>query len=130
MIVLGRTEWIKIRSTGERAEWSSRLKAKIDTGADWSRIGAEQAADLGLGPIVKTHVITTSSGAKEKRVRVPARVRIDGIELDTHFVISTGKKNVLIGLNTMKDLSTVFEVRIDPTREYLTKSGKPKAAAT
>lgn len=109
-----------------RAKWSSPLKAKLDTGADWSRIGAEKAADLRLGPILKVHEITTSSGAQENRVRVPARVLINGVDVHTHFVVSTGKENVIIGLNTMKELSQLSRFSIDPTRKHLSKIGMAK----
>ncbi len=126
MTALGRVEWIRIRSPRGRGKWSSPLEAKLDTGADWSRIGAEQAADLRLGPILKVHVITTSSGAKENRVRVPARVLINGVDVHTHFVVSTGKENVIIGLNTRKELSQQSRFRIDPTRKHLGKTGRAK----
>src|SRR2546425_12878080 len=109
---LGRVEWIRIRSPRGRGKWSSPVKAKLDTGADWARIGAEQAAGLRLGPILKGHVITTSSGAKKNRVRVPARVLINRVDAQRHSVVSTGKENVILGLHTMKPPTQRPRIRI------------------
>src|SRR2546426_1405768 len=84
LTALGRVEWMRIRSPSGMGKWSSPLEAKLDTGADWSRIGAEPAADLRLGPILKVHVITTSSGAKGNRVRDRKSTRLNS----SHLVIS------------------------------------------
>jgi predicted aspartyl protease len=124
---LGRVEWIRIRSKRGKKQWGPRLEAKLDTGADWSRIGAERAAELRLGPIEEVHEITTSNGAKENRIRVAASVRIGGVDVDTHFVVSTTREKVTIGLNTMKDLSHLLKFTIDPTRTILRKTGKRRA---
>ena len=58
MEIIGLTEPVRI--FGQNKE--KKVVAKIDTGADKSSISVKLAAELGLGPIVKTKMIKTSTG--------------------------------------------------------------------
>jgi hypothetical protein len=94
-------------------KWT-RFKAKLDTGAHYSRIGAKEAAALKLGPIIKVLKINTGSGS-ETRVVVPAEVRIGGLKINNvNFTVTTRRDGVLIGLRT---IGKRFE--ISPSKKYL-----------
>jgi hypothetical protein len=109
---LGRLEHVLIRRD-VNAKWQP-FDAKIDTGAFWSRIGAKEAARLRLGPISDVRTITTSNGGKERRVLVPAKLRIAGIRIAAHFTVSPRKSGVLIGRRTLGK-----RFRVSPSRRYL-----------
>lgn len=111
---LGRQEKVAIRAVGGKS-WK-RFTAKLDTGAVWSRIGAKKAAALKLGPIGDVRSIRTSDGGEQRRVIVPASLRIGDRRIAAHFTVSTAKPGVLIGRRTMGG-----RFRIDPKRRYLTK---------
>ena len=87
--------------------------AKIDTGADWSRIGARKAVDLGLGPIVDVVRVKTGSG-RQNRLLVPASVRIGRYQIAANFSVSMQRLGVLIGTRTMGSRFTV-----NPRKRYL-----------
>jgi hypothetical protein len=111
--VLGGREYVKVRS--RRGQKWSRFKAKMDTGAKWSRIGAQKAARMKLGPVLDVRTINTSNGGSERRVVVPATVRISGRRIKVLFTISTRKPGLLIGRRTINGR---FDVR--SWKRYLT----------
>ena len=116
MKTLGWREYVLIRRKTD-GKWI-RFKAKLDTGADRSRIGAKEAATLGLEPIVGIRKITTfGNGRRETRRVVSASVRIGGHRIAVKFRLSTSKSGVLIGKSTMGK-----RFKISPSQEYL--SGK------
>jgi hypothetical protein len=118
MKTLGLWEYILIRRMTD-GKWM-QFKAKLDTGADRSRIGAKEAAQLGLEPIKGVHKTTTfGNGRKETRRVVSASVRIGGHRINVKFRVSTSKSGVLIGRSTMK---TWF--KISPSQEYLSDPRK------
>ncbi len=115
MKILGLWEYVLIRRENGRT-WK-RFKAKLDTGALWSRIGAKEAAKLRLGPITDVCKIRTGSG-RETRVIVPAKVRIGMHQIAVRFTVSTRRDGVLIGRRTIGK-----RFRISPSRKYLSEPG-------
>jgi hypothetical protein len=110
---VGRREHVLIRRvTGKK--WTL-FSAKLDTAAFWSRIGAREAAKLGLGPITHVLRIRTSGGRTELRVLVPATLRIGGHRIAANFTVSTRRPGILIGRRTMGKRFTVA-----PSKRYLT----------
>lgn len=111
MKTLGLWEYVQIRPKPD-GRWK-RFKAKFDTGATWSRIGAKEAAMLKLGPITEVHKIKTGSG-RETRLVVPATVQIAGHRITAHFTVSTSRSGVLIGRRTIGK-----RFIINPSQKYL-----------
>jgi hypothetical protein len=112
---LGLREKVAIRAVDGK-KWRM-FSAKIDTGAVWSRIGARKAANLALGPILDVIRVKTGSG-KQRRLLVPASVRIGRYQIAARLSISMQRGGVLIGTRTMGGRFTV-----DPKKQYLT--GRP-----
>lgn len=109
MKTLGLWEYVQIRRLGG-VKWTW-YKAKLDTGADNSRIGAKDAAALKLGPIIKVLPITGHG----TRVVVPAEVRIGPLKINNvNFTVSTRNDGVLIGRRTMGK-----RFIISPSEKYL-----------
>jgi len=113
---LGLHEYVLIRPQNSR-KWK-RFEAKIDTGAKWSRIGVREAIKLGLGPIVDVLTITTGTG-KERRIVVPACVKIGKYRVAVRFTISTRRREVLIGRRTIGKRFQVI-----PSEQYVTRVRK------
>jgi hypothetical protein len=111
---LGLREKVAIRAHGGK-KWRM-FSAKLDTGAGWSRIGAGKAAKLGLGPILDVKPIGTSDGGAQRRLIVPASLRIAGYQLAARFTVSMGKPGVLIGRRTIGSRFV-----IDPKKSYLAR---------
>ena len=110
---LGLHENVLIRPQHGR-KWK-RFKAKIDTGAKWSRIGVEEAVKLRLGPIINARTIRTGTGS-ERRIVVPASVKIGKYRVAVQFTISTRRSGVLIGRRTIGK-----RFRIIPSKSYVCK---------
>ena len=75
----------------------------------------KKAAELRLGPILKVVDIGTSDGSTQRRILVPASLRIATIQIDARFTVSMSKPGVLIGRRTMGS-----RFRVDPKKRYLT----------
>ena len=108
-IVIGLTENITL--IGEKKK---RVVAKIDTGADKSSIDIRLAAELRLGPVVKTRLIKSASGSRVRPI-ISAEVIFAKKQMKVHFSIadrSHMKYRVLIGKNILKK-----GFLIDPSRE-------------
>ena len=114
MKTLGLWEYVFIRRK-DSGKWK-RFKAKLDTGAFWSRIGAKEAAALKLGPITSTRKIRTGSGS-ETRVVVPAKVWIGGRRIAVSFTVTTRRAGILIGRRTMGK-----RFKVSPAQRYLAGS--------
>ena len=112
---LGLREKVAICAVGGK-KWRM-FTAKMDTGAVWSRIGARKAADLALGPILDVVRVKTGSG-RQRRLLVPASVRIGRYQIAARFSVSMQRRGVLIGTRTMGGRFTV-----DPQKHCLT--GRP-----
>jgi len=113
-LTLGLREKVAIRD-GD-GTWH-RFTAKLDTGAAWSRIGVRKAAKLKLGPILDVIDIGTSDGGTQRRILVPASLRIAIFQIDARFTVSMSKPGVLIGRRTMGS-----RFRVDPKKSYLSKA--------
>jgi hypothetical protein len=90
------------------------VMARIDTGATKSSVDFQLAADLELGPILKTKLVRSASGTGLRPV-VSARIILADKEIKTEFTLadrSNMKYRVLIGQNI---LSQGF--LIDPVKE-------------
>jgi len=103
--ILGVREKVAIRAVGGK-KWRM-FTAKLDTGAEYSRIGADKAVKLRLGPLVDVKRMKTSGGGRQRRVIVPASVRIGGYQISVRFSISMRRPGVLIGCRTMRGRFTV-----------------------
>jgi hypothetical protein len=114
-LMVGLRENVAIRA--QDGSWH-RFTAKFDTGAKWSRIGASKAAKLRLVPILEVRPIGTSDGGTQRRIIVPASLRVGGYQIDARFTVSMGKSGVLIGRRTIGSRFTV-----DPKKTYL--AGRP-----
>jgi hypothetical protein len=108
--------WEKVAIRARKGKRWQRFPAKLDTGASWSRIGAQKAAKLKLGPILEVRSISTSDGGKQRRVLVPASLRIGNYQIAARFTVSMRKPGVLIGRRTMGS-----RFQIDPKKRYLSK---------
>ncbi|HII71490.1 TPA: hypothetical protein HA265_01920 [Candidatus Woesearchaeota archaeon] len=95
--------------TGKRKE----VLGRIDTGATKSSIDVRLAADLELGPILKTKIVKSASGRSLRPV-VKATVLLADKEVKTEFTIADRadmKYPVLVGQNILKGFL------IDPVKE-------------
>jgi hypothetical protein len=86
--------------------YSTKVIAKIDTGAGVSSIDVGLAAELSLGPLLKTEKIKSSLGAA-KRAVVKAKVTVKGKTIVSNFTISDRSRlkfPLLLGKNSLKKL--------------------------
>jgi len=91
-----------------------KVVAKIDTGADKSSIDIRLAAELRLGPVVRTSFIKSASGSKVRPI-ISADIVFAGRNMKVHFSIADRahmKYRVLIGKNILKK-----GFLIDPSKE-------------
>ncbi len=92
---------------------SAKVLGRIDTGATKSSIDVRLAAELSLGPILKTKIVKSASG-KSLRAVVQAKVHLADKEFKTDFTIADRaemKYPVLIGQSILKGFL------IDPVKE-------------
>ena len=79
--------------------------AKVDTGATKSSIDSRLAAELRLGPVLKSKMVKSASGTRVRPV-IKVGVILKGKEFATQFTIADRqdmKYKVLIGLNILKN---------------------------
>ncbi len=108
--VIGLSEYVKIIGRdGER-----KIKARIDTGATKSSIDTNLAADLHLGPVIKSKMVKSAHGNKVRPV-IECEIEIAKNNLKAEFTLaerSHMKYRVLIGQNVLKK-----GFLIDPSKE-------------
>ena len=109
--VIGLVEPVTILGPkGEKQEVASR----IDTGATKSSMDIKLAADLSLGPILRTKLVRSASGTGLRAV-INATIILAGLEIKSEFTLADRSKMkypILIGQNI---LSNGF--LIDPSKE-------------
>ncbi|MBW2977324.1 RimK/LysX family protein [Candidatus Woesearchaeota archaeon] len=100
-IVVGLTENVTIIGPkGKR----KRITSRIDTGATKSSVDAKLAAELSLGPIIKTKLIKSASGNKMRPV-LKAEIKIAKKDLKEEFTVADRshlRYKVLVGQNILK----------------------------
>ena len=80
------------------------VTARIDTGASKNSVDAKLAAELNLGPIIKTKLVKSAHGNKLRPV-VKARIKIAEKELKSEFTVADREHmtyKALIGQNILK----------------------------
>jgi len=109
-IIIGLIE--KVRIFGKNKE--KALLAKIDTGATKSSMDSRLAAQLQLGPVIKTKLVKSAHGNKLRPV-IESEIEIANKRMKTEFTLADRthmKYHVLIGQNILKD-----GFLIDPSRK-------------
>ena len=99
--IIGLTE--KITIFGEKEKISKKVIARIDTGATKSSIDVSLAAEIKIGPILKTKLIKSASGSTMRPI-VMATVELAGKKLEAEFSIADRnhmKYPILIGQNIL-----------------------------
>ncbi|MBI5390557.1 ATP-dependent zinc protease [Candidatus Woesearchaeota archaeon] len=107
--VIGLLEQIKVYGKDDAEKM---VTARIDTGAATSSLDAKLAAELRLGPIIKTKIVKSASGHGLRPV-VKARIEIGGTMLEAEFTLADRRKMkfpALIGRNILK------QFLIDPSK--------------
>jgi len=80
------------------------VTARIDTGASTNSIDTELAAELNLGPIIKTTHIRSALGVSTRPV-VEVIISIAGKKIKSHFTLANRTHmnySVLVGRNLLK----------------------------
>jgi len=109
--IVGLTE--KVTIIGPKGK-GKRVVARIDTGATKSSVDAKLAAELALGPIIKTKLIKSASGNKMRPV-LKAEIKIAKKKLKEEFTVADRshlRYKVLVGQNILKK-----GFLIDPTKK-------------
>jgi|SRR3989338_3088318 len=100
-IIIGLAEQILIKGRNK----TKSVSAKIDTGATKSSIDSRLAAELGLGPIIKSKVVKTVHGRHIRPV-IEAEIKLADKILRAEFTLADRvhmKYPVLIGQNVLID---------------------------
>lgn len=108
-IIIGLAENIVIKGLDETKE----VDAKIDTGATKSSIDSKLAAELKLGPIIRTRLVKSAHG-NTLRPMINVDLELAGQKIKSQFTIANRehmKYRVLIGQNILKD-----KFLIDPSK--------------
>ncbi|MBI2656599.1 ATP-dependent zinc protease [Candidatus Woesearchaeota archaeon] len=108
-VVIGLVEKASIRYSGG----NKKVIAKIDTGATKSSIDTSLAAELKLGPVIKSKLIKSAHGSKLRPI-IEATIELAGKIIKSEFTLADRahmKYRILIGQNILKD-----GFLIDPTK--------------
>jgi len=87
--------------------------SKIDTGATKSSIDTNLAAELKLGPVIKSKLVKSAHGSKLRPI-IEATIELAGKKIKSEFTLADRahmKYRILIGQNILKD-----GFLIDPNR--------------
>ena len=108
-VVIGLAEKVGIQySSGKKI-----VIAKIDTGATKSSIDTNLAAELRLGPVIKSKLVKSAHGSKLRPI-IEATIELAGKKIKSEFTLADRahmKYRILIGQNILKD-----GFLIDPTK--------------
>ena len=100
-VVIGLDERVKVQYSGGR----KNVIAKIDTGATKSSIDTNLAAELKLGPVIKSKIVKSAHGSKLRPI-IEATIELAGKKIKSEFTLADRahmKFRILIGQNILKD---------------------------
>lgn len=107
--IIGLAEKVNIQYDGGK----KNVIAKIDTGATKSSIDTNLAAELKLGPVIKSKLVKSAHGSKLRPI-IEATIELAGKKIKSEFTLADRahmKYRILIGQNILKD-----GFLIDPTK--------------
>ena len=108
-VIIGLAEKVNIQyDSGKK-----NVIAKIDTGATKSSIDTNLAAELKLGPVIKSKLVKSAHGSKLRPV-IEATIELASRKIKSEFTLADRahmKYRILIGQNILKD-----GFLIDPTK--------------
>ena len=108
-IVIGLAEKVKIiQKSGGKL-----VIAKIDTGATKSSIDTNLAAELKLGPVIKSKLVKSAHGSKLRPI-IEGTIELAGKKIKSEFTLADRahmKYRILIGQNILQE-----GFLIDPSR--------------
>jgi len=99
--IIGLTEIITIIGS----KTTKKAVARIDTGATKSSIDKDLAAELGLGPTLRTTMIRSANGRSQRNL-VKATIEIGNSKIDTEFSVADRthmRFRVLLGQNILNE---------------------------
>jgi len=108
-VVIGLAEKVSVKHHNGRKS----VVAKIDTGATKSSIDTNLAAELRLGPVIKSKLVKSAHGSKLRPI-IEAEIELAGKKIRSEFTLADRahmKYRILIGQNILKD-----GFLIDPTK--------------
>ena len=100
-VVIGLAEKVSI----EHSSGKKTVIAKIDTGATKSSIDTNLAAELRLGPVIKSKLVKSAHGSKLRPI-IEATIELAGKKIKSEFTLADRahmKYRILIGQNILKD---------------------------
>ena len=100
-IVIGLAENVNIQGDNSK----KTVIAKIDTGATKSSIDTSLAAELKLGPVIKSKLVKSAHGSRLRPI-IEAEIELAGRKIKSEFTLADRahmKYRVLIGQNILKD---------------------------
>lgn len=107
--VIGLAEKVNVHSNGTK----KNVISKIDTGATKSSIDTNLAAELKLGPVIKSKLVKSAHGSKLRPI-IEATIELAGKKIKSEFTLADRahmKYRILIGQNILKN-----GFLIDPTK--------------
>ena len=100
-VLIGLAEKVSV----EFARGIKTVAAKIDTGATKSSIDTNLAAELKLGPVIKSKIVKSAHGSKLRPI-IEATIHLAGKKIKSEFTLADRahmKYRILIGQNILKD---------------------------
>ena len=112
-IIIGLTETVTIFSDDKKKK--KEVTARIDTGAASNSIDAGLAAEMNLGPIIRTTVVKSANGQSLRPV-VDAEISIKGEHIKTTFTIADRSRmryKLLVGRKSLKKRDFLIDPKIE-----------------
>ena len=100
-VVIGLIERVSIHGNPRKKV----VIAKIDTGATKSSIDTNLAAELKLGPVIKSKLVKSAHGSKLRPI-IEATIELAGKKIKSEFTLADRahmKFSILIGQNILKE---------------------------
>jgi len=121
-LVIGLTEKVNIKfEDGKKG-----VIAKIDTGATKSSIDTNLAAELKLGPVIKSKLVKSAHGSKLRPI-IEATIELAGKKIKSEFTLADRahmKFRILIGQNILRDGFFLYGPQVVLTILFLEKLEK------